>query len=210
MPLLNDVANFVKDNPQLVKVAAAAAAGLAAIGGLAAVTLLVGAVGSIGVLLGALVGAGAFIAMNWDTIKDAWEHGKPLAPKPLTHDQQTVADAYNFSKPPSTTGVGYLDIQRDMSKQRTTNDFLRDIMIITGKQAPSPFLREDGPGYNYSAPSGQEMLSGAKSVIQGEMVVRFENTPPGTRVSEGKTNVPNVKMTPDVGYSQFSPNYLLR
>ncbi|AJQ99442.1 hypothetical protein F652_1453 [Enterobacteriaceae bacterium bta3-1] len=53
-------------------------------------------------------------------------------------------------------------------------------------------------------------MTNNKAKIEGEMVVRFENTPPGTRISEGKTNMPNVRMTPDVGYSQFSPSYLLR
>lgn len=210
MPLLNDVADFVKNNPQLVKVAAGAAAGLAAIGGLAAVTLLVGAAGSIGLLLGALVGAGTFIAMNWDTIKDAWEHGKPMAPKPLTQEQQTVADAYNFNKPASTMGYGYLNVQADQDKHRTTNDFLRDVMVITGQQPPTPFNRGNGPAYNYSAPTGQEMLTGAKSQLQGELVVKFEGAPPGMRVSEGQTNAPGVRVVPEVGYNRFSSQNLFR
>lgn len=210
MPLLNEVANFVKNNPEVVKIAASAAGGLAAMGGMAAIGMLLMAVGPLGIMLGALVGAGLFIAQNWSTIKDAWEHGNPLAQAPLTQDQQTVADAYNFSKPPSTMGYGYLNVQADQSKKRTTSDFLRDIMVITGQQPPTPFNRGNGPGYNYSAPTGQQMLTGAKNVIEGEMVVRFENSPPGMRVAEGRTNAPQVRLTPDVGYSQFSPNYLTR
>lgn len=214
MPLLKEVSNFVKANPEIVKVAAAAGAGLLAIGGMATVGLLVAAVGPVGLLLASLVGAGVFIAENWSTIKDAWEHGKPMAPKPLTDKQQTVAEAFNFNKKPGNTGFGYLDIQGDMAKHQTTNDFLRDFLVITGKQAPSPFPRSSsGPGYNYSAPTGQEILTGSQSLIQGEMVVRFENTPPGTRISEGKTNAPNVRITPDVGYSpysQFSSSSLMR
>lgn len=210
MPMLDEVSNFIKNNPEVVKVAAAAGASLAAIGGAVAISALILAAGPIALLLGSLVGAASLIAMNWGTIKELWEHGHPMAPEQLTSEQQVVADAYNFNKPPSTTGFGYLDVQGDMSKNQVANDFLRDIMVITGNQAPTPFQRGNGPGYNYSAPTGQQILAGGKSLIQGEMVVRFENSPPGMRVSEGKTNAPNVKLDSDVGYSQFSPKYLLR
>lgn len=210
MPMLNTVSDFIKANPEVVKLAAGTGAGLAAIGGMAGIGMLLAAVGPIGILLGALVGAGAFIAMNWETIKDAWEHGHPLAPEPLTSEQQVVADAYNFNKPPSTTGFGYLDVQGDMSKNQVTNDFLRDIMVITGHQAPTPFQRGNGSGYNYSAPTLQQILTGAKSQLQGELVVRFEGAPAGMRVSESQTNTPGVKVKSEVGYSQFSSSYLMR
>lgn len=210
MPLLNELASFVKNNPDVIKVAAGAAVGLAAIGGMAAIGMLITAVGPLGLMLGALVAAGTYIVTNWSTIKDAWEHGKPMAPKPLTTEQQIVADAYNFSKPRSSTGFGYLDVQSDISKHGKADDFMRDILVITGQHAPTPFPRLNSPGYNYSAPTGQEMLTGAKSLIQGEMVVRFENTPPGTRVTEGQTNAPGVRMTPEVGYNRFSSQNLFR
>lgn len=210
MPLLDEVANFVKNNPEVIKVAAGAAAGLAAIGGMAAIGMLVAAVGPLGIMLGALVAAGTFIATNWSTIKDAWEHGKPMAPKELTPEQQIVADAYNYNKPASTPGFGLLAVQQDVANKQIGSAFLRDIQVITGQRSPSPFNRGNGPAYNYSAPTGQEMLTGAKTQLQGEMVVRFDNAPPGMRVSEGQTNAPGVRMTPDVGYSRFSSQSLLR
>lgn len=210
MPLLDGIASFVKNNPEIVKMAAGAAVGLAAIGGMAAISALIAAAGPITLLLGALVGAGAFIVTNWSTIKDAWEHGKPLSQTPLTPEQQVVASAFDISKPFSTPGFGLLAIQQEVANKQNGNDLLRDIRIITGLQAPTPYPRMNGPMYNYSAPTGQEMLAGGKSLIQGEMVVRFEDSPPGMRVSEGKTNTPNVKLIPDVGYSHFSPSYLLR
>lgn len=204
MPLLNNISDFIKANPEVIKLAAGAAAGLTAIGGMAAIGMLVAAVGPVGIMLGSLVAAGTYIAANWSTIKDAWEHGKPLAPKPLTAQQQEVAKAFDYNKQAATPGWGLLSVQQEIKNHQTANDFLRDLLVITGKQAPTPFQRGGGPGYNYSAPSGQQILAGGKSLIQGEMVVRFENTPPGTRVSEGKTNVPNLKVTPDVGYSPYS------
>jgi hypothetical protein len=210
MPLLTEVADFIKGNPEVIKVAAGAGAGLAAMGGIAVIGALIAAVGPIGLLLGALVGAATFIATNWSTIKDAWEHGKPMAPKPLTHNQQVVSDAYNFNKPLPTTGFGYLDVQQEVGNKYRGNDFLHDIRVITGQQAPTPLLRGDGPTFNYSAPTGQDIISGGRTLLAGEMVVRFENAPLGLRVSEGKTNAPNVRMVPDVAYNQFSSQYLLR
>lgn len=210
MPLLNSVADFVKSNPGVIKVAAGAAAGLAAIGGMAAIGMLVAAVGPLGLMLGSLVAAGTFIVTNWSTIKDAWEHGKPLAPKPLTPQQQTVADAFNFNKTANTPGFGLLAVQQEIANKQTGGDILRDIRVITGQQAPTLFNRGSGPAYNYSAPTGQQILTGAKSQLQGELVVRFDGAPPGMRVSEGETNTPGVKVKSEVGYSQFSSSYLMR
>lgn len=210
MPLLDEVSSFVKNNPEIVKVAAGAAVGLAAIGGMAAIGMLVAAVGPLGLMLGALVGAGTFIVTNWSTIKDAWEHGKPMAPEPLTTEQQTVADAYNFNKSANTPGFGLLAVQQEVANKQGGNDFLRDIRVITGQQAPTPFNRRNGPAYSYSAPTGQDMLTGAKAQLQGELVVRFDGAPQGMRVSEGKTNVPGVRVVSEVGYNRFSSQNLFR
>jgi hypothetical protein len=40
--------------------------------------------------------------------------------------------------------------------------------------------------------------------LRGDMVVRFENAPPGTRVDPGNTNQPGLTMTPRVGYRSLS------
>lgn len=210
MPLLNSISDFIKANPEVIKLAAGAAAGLTAIGGMAAIGMLVAAVGPVGIMLGSLVAAGTYIATNWSTIKDAWEHGKPMAPKPLTAQQQEVAKAFDYNKQAAIPGWGVLAVQQEVKTQQTGGDLLRDIQVVTGQQAPSPFMRGSGPTFNYSAPTGQQILAGGKSLIQGEMVVRFENSPPGMRVSEGKTNTPNVKLDSNVGYSQFSTSYLMR
>lgn len=210
MPLLDGIANFIKNNPEVVKIAAAAGVGLAAIGGLAAISLIVGSVGIVGAMLGALVGAGVYIAENWDTYKEMWDKGHPMEQKPLTPEQQTASNAFNPMLQQPQTGFGILAIQQDVDLQQRVRMLLGD---VSGMERGFPYaLQRDrnSPAYDYTAPGGQEMLTGAKSLIEGEMIVRFENTPPGTRISEGKTNAPNVILTPDVGYSQFSSNYLLR
>lgn len=42
--------------------------------------------------------------------------------------------------------------------------------------------------------------AGGQQKVQGDMVVRFENAPPGMRAEQGKTNAPGFSLNPDVGY----------
>lgn len=62
---------------------------------------------------------------------------------------------------------------------------------VTQQQAAGSVLR--------SMPGQQ-----SRTDVQGEMVVRFENAPAGTRVAQGKTNQPGLALNPDVGYSSNS------
>jgi len=43
-----------------------------------------------------------------------------------------------------------------------------------------------------------------RTQLNGEMVVKFENSPQGMRVEPGKTNQPGVTLNPDAGYRPFS------
>ncbi|HSH72340.1 MAG TPA: hypothetical protein VK974_04705 [Methylophilaceae bacterium] len=45
-------------------------------------------------------------------------------------------------------------------------------------------------------------LSSGRAQVNGEMTVRFENAPAGTRADAGKTNQPGFSLNPDVGYRQ--------
>lgn len=215
MPLLDDVANFIKANPEVVKITAAAGVGLAAIGGLAAISIIVASAGTVALLLGALTAAGALIAMHHEDITQTM---------PKKMGGQTWGDMVWSQSGGGDTGSLFTDQLPDDYKNQP-HDYLLDPilqqaralygdqMTLTGHGEYNPWMMlnpKNAPAYNYNAPTGQEMLSGGKSLIQGEMVVRFENTPPGTRVSEGKTNAPNVKLLPNVGYNQFSSSYLLR
>lgn len=51
--------------------------------------------------------------------------------------------------------------------------------------------------------AGQTAQSQAQQ-LRGDMVVRFENAPPGTRVDPGNTNQPGLTMTPRVGFRSLS------
>ena len=59
------------------------------------------------------------------------------------------------------------------------------------------------------ARAGGSLLQSApsRSELNGEMVVRFENVPPGTRVEPGKTNQSGVEFNPDVGYRSMALGY---
>lgn len=215
MPLLNDISDFVKANPELIKVAAAAAAGLAAIGGAAAIGMLVAAAGPLALLAGALVGIATLLATHWDDITETI---------PQKMGGQTEGDFVWSQSMGGDTGFMFTGALPDDFNNQPHNYLLGPIleqaktlygdqMTITGHGSYNPWMMlnpKNAPAYNYNAPTGQEMLTGAKSLIQGEMVVRFENAPPGTRVTEGQTNAPGVRMTPEVGYNRFSSQNLFR
>lgn len=65
------------------------------------------------------------------------------------------------------------------------------VRMFGGTPAPSPA----------AAPAARPgALLGGQQRLNGEMTVRFENAPPGMRVSEGKTNLPGLALNPDVGH----------
>ncbi|MBI0275659.1 phage tail tape measure protein [Hafnia alvei] len=199
MPMLDSVADFIKGNPEVVKIAAAAAVGLAAIGGMAAISLLVASAGTIGLLLGALVAAAVYLAENWDFITKTIPEktGKTMGEWNL----QSTSDSGDIN---DVAINAYLEHHPELSLRQQAQNLQNTVHDIAN---PFPMALTDPQhtqGYDYSAPSTTDFLVGAKNTIQGEMVVRFENTPPGTRVSEGKTNAPNVRMTPEVGFSPYS------
>lgn len=52
--------------------------------------------------------------------------------------------------------------------------------------------------------AGPGIIGAGKQNVQGEMVVRFDNAPPGMRVDQGKTNMPGLNLNPDVGYRSMA------
>jgi hypothetical protein len=53
---------------------------------------------------------------------------------------------------------------------------------------------------------GARLTAATKTQVAGEMVVKFENAPPGMRASPGKTDSPFFGFNPDVGYRSFVAN----
>lgn len=230
MPVLDSISDFVKSNPEIVKMAAGAAAGLTAIGGMAAISMLVAAAGPIGILLGALVGAGTYIVSHWGDIQklindnqedtetyksakkvtEAYGFGKntnvtPFVQDPFGFNQQRVLPAANqmgvIGGGINVIPYAWMDAARSLRQ---------DMNAATGRFPEALTSWKNAPAYNYRAPTGQEMLTGAKAQLQGELVVRFDGAPPGMRVSDGKTNAPGVRVVSEVGYNRFSSQNLFR
>ena len=68
--------------------------------------------------------------------------------------------------------------------------------------APSPLVSPAGqsPGRSLLA----QASANAKTQLEGGMVLRFENAPPGFRADPGTSNQPGLSITPRVGYRSLS------
>lgn len=55
----------------------------------------------------------------------------------------------------------------------------------------------------YGARARESLIANNQTKLNGEMTVKFENAPPGTRVDVGKTNQSGVFMNADVGYRRM-------
>jgi len=72
--------------------------------------------------------------------------------------------------------------------------FMKDgINLVTGSEEGAPA----------AAPRGA-LIGANRQNLNGQMVVKFENTPPGVKVEAGKTNQPGVAMEADVGYRSLA------
>jgi hypothetical protein len=67
---------------------------------------------------------------------------------------------------------------------------------VTSTQSASPLVQ-----------SGALSMASGRQQLNGEMVVRFDNAPPGMRVSPGTTNQSGVSMNPDVGYRSLGAGF---
>jgi hypothetical protein len=67
---------------------------------------------------------------------------------------------------------------------------------VSQTQSTSPLAR-----------SGALSMASGRQQLNGEMVVRFDNAPPGMRVSPGTTNQSGVSMNPDVGYRSLGAGF---
>ncbi|MCW8918907.1 MAG: tape measure protein [Gammaproteobacteria bacterium] len=71
---------------------------------------------------------------------------------------------------------------------------------------PSWLGGDDEEPSSVGRPPGGNALSAAraKAELNGDLVVRFENAPPGMRVAPGTTNQSGVSLNPDVGYRSMA------
>lgn len=75
---------------------------------------------------------------------------------------------------------------------------------VSGGPAPGQLLRPSG----LPAPGTllQSSLANNRAQLEGGLVMRFENAPPGFRVDPGTSNQPGLSITPKVGYRTLGSN----
>ncbi|MDP1363149.1 hypothetical protein, partial [Klebsiella variicola] len=67
---------------------------------------------------------------------------------------------------------------------------------------PNQLLRV--PGLPAPGSLLQQTAAANKTQLNGELVMRFQNAPPGLRVDPAKTSQPGLSITPKVGYRSLS------
>ena len=67
---------------------------------------------------------------------------------------------------------------------------------------PNQLLR--APGLPAPGSLLQQTAAANKTQLNGELVMRFQNAPPGLRVDPAKTSQPGLSITPKVGYRSLS------
>jgi hypothetical protein len=133
----------------------------------------------IGLAISAIIGAGWLLYENWETIK-GW-----------------FVDFFNWLPNKISEVAGWLkSLVPDWLKGGSVNVTMKQVSDVGG----DPGL----PAAQRPSVLQQMRVQNQRTNIQGEMVMRFENAPPGLRVSQGKTNLPGLAMNPDVGYSSNS------
>lgn len=163
---------------------------VAAVGGWASVGTAIMAVGKafafvgklfmlnpIGFAITAIVAAGWMLYENWDTIKVWFADFFDWLPGKIREAAEWLKGLV-----PEWLG-GSVDVTQQ----------------VGGGTAALPGVR--GGGASPSVLQQMQTNQVGKAQVQGEMLVKFENAPPGTRVAPGKTNHPGLAMNPNVGYS---------
>lgn len=142
-----------------------------------------------------IAGAAYLIYKNWDPIKkwfsDLWENIK-LGAKMLWDGLITFL-SWN---PLSLVLKAWGGVAKFFGKLYDQAHGIREGGPI-GVRTETTGL-SNGPTLS---PRAQSM---SRSRVDGEMTVKFENAPAGTRVSQGTTNTPGMSFNADVGYRPFA------
>lgn len=224
-PLIDGVTSFAQLNPWVIKgligVAGAFVALRLAVAGVALGIKLMSAVmtmSPVGLLIRAIALAAGFLIANWDSVggwfKDLWDQVKAPA---LTVFDWMKSVFLNFTplgliiKNWEPIVAWFKDLWDRVSK------FIEPIMkgVDAAKNVASSVgdsvsgawdsgvgwlkgavgLGDNAPSQAAPAPAGQ----GRDTRLDGEMVIRFENAPPGMRAETMRTNQPGLNVRQNVG-----------
>jgi len=143
----------------------------------------------IGLVVTAIAAAAYLVYSNWDTIKGWFVDFFTWLPKKIGEVAAWFADLIpDWMREMFSGGAS-------ITNNQTTSQ------ISGSRSSVSPV---DGASITSnqttSQTSARSPLLGARTQLNGEMVVRFENAPPGMRAQPGSTNQSGMRMNPDVGY----------
>lgn len=228
-PLISQVADFAAANPWFIKGLLGAAVGfvalrLAVMGGVAALKLMsaVTAMSPMGIFVRALaLGAGMLIA-NWSAVgpffEGFWNFVKPLfelgwivlkevfAWSPLgwvIKNWEPIVDWFSKMWDRIKPYVGWIG---DAAKWVRGNA-VEVVNSYKGGQAAAPAAAATSPVKPATSPLSAAAAA-QKQQLQGEMVVRFENAPPGLKMESATSNQPGVDITSkNFGYRSLSGAY---
>ncbi|MDK9356716.1 phage tail tape measure protein [Lelliottia wanjuensis] len=209
---------WAQNNPQTVKSIAAVAGAIAGVA--IAIKIVNGALFLLeanpvvaGIL--AIAAAAAYLAMNWDDVRKAaaqmWKEMKDIGAKfgDIFKDIGSHI-AETFSQYISGPITAAFDSMWEKIKEHTPDFIIKllakmDTPDTSVRGAPTPRINPGNPISTTIPPMPDYTRSGPQQG-KSEVVVRFENTPAGTRVSDSNTSGP-VTTTTSVGYSRFSSQY---
>lgn len=228
-PLISQVADFAAANPWFIKGLLGAAVGfvglrLAVMGGVAALKLMsaVTAMSPMGIFVRALaLGAGMLIA-NWSAVgpffEGFWNFVQPLfelgwivlkevfAWSPMgwvIKNWEPIVDWFSKMWDRIKPYVGWIG---DAAKWVRGNA-VEVVNSYKGGQAAAPAAAATSPVKPATSPLSAAAAA-QKQQLQGEMVVRFENAPPGLKMESATSNQPGVDITSkNFGYRSLSGAY---
>lgn len=204
-PLISRVAALAEANPWLVKGILGAAAGFLALrlgvmAGVKAMTLLsaVTSMSPIGLLVRGIALAAGFLVANWDKLPEWWDVLWQRIQGPVMAGWELFKTVLGWTP----LGLIIENWEPIVGWFKGLWDriapFIEPILKWFGGDSPDVVVSAPSPSLPASLPAAD--AAAGRANLQGDMVVRFENAPPGLRVSPAETNQPGLSITPQVGY----------
>lgn len=204
-PLISEVSALAEANPWLIKGILGAAAGFLALrlgvmAGVKAMTLLsaVTSMSPIGLLVRGIALAAGFLVANWDKLPEWWDVLWQRIQGPVMAGWELFKTVLGWTP----LGLIIENWEPIVGWFKGLWDriapFIEPILKWFGGDSPDVAVSSAAPPLSASLPAAE--AAAGRTNLQGDMVVRFENAPPGLRVSPAETNQPGLSITPQVGY----------